>query len=347
MAKRSRKKTIKAKVKEWGKALGLSLLLILIVKGFLFQAYLVESPRMEKTLLTGDYVLINKTAYGARLPVTLFSLPLFPKWYIDAIQLPAFRLPAFKSIQTNDLLVFNYPGQEGLPVDKKDLMTKRCVALPGDTLLIFDKQVSINKQLFTEPTTVQFNYRLVTNGSLLKEEFLDRYRISEGGLVSDMGIYDFPFTDAEAQKLNDEPNIRFIRKLKDFPGENTQYVFPMGPFHQNNKDYFGPVQIPFKGQQLTLDIRNLELYRYLLEHFEGNTVSVSDSKIYINSIETRHYTIKQDYYFVMDDNRDNAKDSRYWGFLPQSHVMGKASRVLFSFDTNRNKIRWNRFFKAL
>ncbi|MGD9993224.1 MAG: signal peptidase I [Salinivirgaceae bacterium] len=347
MAKRSRKKTIKANVKEWGKALGLSLVLILIVKGVFIQTYLVESPRMEKTLLTGDYVLINKTSYGARLPVTLFSLPLFPKCYVDWVQLHPLRLPGFKHIQVNDLLVFNYPAHEGLPIDKKELMTKRCVALPGDTLLIADKQLSINKQPFTEPATVQYNYRLVTDGSLLNDEFLNRYQISEGGLVSDMGIYDFPFTDSEAQKLNDEPNIRFIRKLKDFPGENTQYVYPMGTYHQNNKDYFGPVQIPFKGQHLNLDIRNLELYRQLIEHFEGNSVSLMGDKIYINGEETRHYTVKQDYYFVMDDNRDNAKDSRYWGFLPHSHVIGKATRVLFSYDTNRNKLRWNRFFKGL
>jgi signal peptidase I len=94
-------------------------------------------------------------------------------------------------------------------------------------------------------------------------------------------------------------------------------------------------------------VRNLELYRALIEHFEGNTLSVLGDKIFINAVETRHYTVKQDYYFVMDDNRDNAKDSRYWGFLPQSHILGKASRVLFSYDTNRNKLRWNRFFKSL
>jgi signal peptidase I len=347
MIKRSRKKNIKTNLKEWGKALGLSLILVLLVKGFFIEGYLVESPRMEKTLLTGDFVLVNKISYGARLPVTLFSIPLFPKAYVDWVQLTPLRLPGFKSIQVNDLLVFNYPGQSGLPIDKKEFMTKRCVALPGDTLLIADKQLSINRQPFAEPATVQYNYRLVTDGSLLNDDFLIRYQISEGGLVSDMGIYDFPFTNAEAKKLNDEPNIRFVRKLKDFPGENTQYVFPMGTYHQNNKDFFGPVQIPFKGQHLSLDVRNLELYRALIEHFEGNTLSVLGDKIFINAVETRHYTVKQDYYFVMDDNRDNAKDSRYWGFLPQSHILGKASRVLFSYDTNRNKLRWNRFFKSL
>lgn len=347
MAKKKKSKRNKNTIKEWGRALGLALILVLIIRGLLFQTYMIETPRMEKTLLTGDYLWVNKLSYGARLPVTLLSVPFFPEVYLDWIQIPPVRLTVFSSIKRNDFLVFNYPGQAENPIDKKELMTKRCVGLPGDTLKISDKQVFINGVPDKNPSTLQFNYRLVTDGTLLKDDFLHKYQISEGGLVSDMGIYDFPLTDTLVSEIKQEKVIRFVRILKDFPGENTQYVFPMGHYFSFNKDNFGPVVVPFKGQQLSLDTRSVELYRAIIENYEGNTLEVKNSKVYLNGKETTSYTIKQNYYFVMDDNRDNAKDSRYWGFLPQSYIVGKASKVLFSFDKHLGKIRWNRTFKDI
>jgi signal peptidase I len=107
------------------------------------------------------------------------------------------------------------------------------------------------------------------------------------------------------------------------------------------------VVIPFKGQQVSLDFKTVELYKEIIELYEGNSLEVKNSKVYVNGRETKRYTIQQNYYFVMDDNRDNAKDSRYWGFLPQSYIIGKANRILFSFNKNENKVRWNRIFKSL
>ncbi len=334
-------------IKEWGQALLLALALALLIKGLIIQSFMVASPQMEKTILIGDYIMVNKVPYGARLPITLLSVPFFPSAYFELIQLPYLRLPGIGSIKQNDLVVFNYPMQFDPPIDKKKYMVKRCIGLPGDTIQIKNKNVFINDKPNTSTQHLQFNYRIVTNNTPIDKDFLDKYEINEGGMVSDIGIYDFPLDNTRYEQIKADNNIRYVRELKDFPGENSRYIFPIGHFYSFNKDYYGPLLVPYKGQIINIDTHNIELYHDLLTEYENNIVEIKKYKIYINGKKTTKYSIKHDYYFVMDDNRDNAKDSRYWGFLPKNHIVGKASFIWFSYDKSKGKIRWNRIFKHL
>lgn len=346
MTKRSIRKKRKG-LKEWGQALLLAFVLALIVKGFVVQSFVVGSSKMEKTMLAGDYVMVYKVSLGARLPITLLSLPFIPSVYSSLLQLPYLRVPGVSKIKQNDLLVINYPAQLDPPIDKREALLKRCVALPGDTIKISNKKVYVNDELLPDQGKLQFNYRLVTNGEPLDQNFLDKYGINEGGQVSEIGIYDFPLTQENVALIKEESTIRYVRELKDFPGENTQYVFPIGYYYSYNKDYFGPLVVPYKGQVVSITSKTLERYKEIISEYEGNTLEIRSYKIFINGREASTYTIKENYYFVLDDNRDNAKDSRYWGFLPESHVIGKAAFIWFSYDKSKGKIRWKRVLKSV
>jgi len=338
---------IRIKIKEWVKAFFLAVLFTLFIKIFFIQSFLVSTTKMESTLLKGDFIMVNKLSYGVRLPITILSFPFTPKIYSELIQLPYFRLPALKNIKTNDIIVFNYPMQLDPPIDKKKIMVKRCVALPRDTIKIENKRLYINSIQVKSSEKLQFNYRFVTNGKVLNNNFLDKYGIREGGIVSKIGIYDFYLTKYKLDIVKKDKQIRYVRELRDFSGENTSYIFPIGKYYSFNKDNFGPIVIPFKGQVVNINNKTIELYKDLITEYEGNELLIKNSKIFINNKETVKYTIKKDYYFVLDDNRDNAKDSRYWGFLPEDYIVGKVSFVWFSFDKTRRKIRWSRIFKKI
>jgi signal peptidase I len=339
-------KKLNKNIREWVIALFFAIILSVFIKIFFIQSFLISSTNMESTLLKGDYVMVNKFVYGTRLPITLLSLPFTSK-YLDFIQLPYLRLPSVKDIDKDDLLVFNYPMEFDPPIDKKRVMVSRCIALPKDTINIDNKKVFVNGVLREENENIQFSYRIVTNGNIVDEDFLKKYNITEGGIVSKIGIYDFFLTHSKMNNLKKDSKVRYVRELKDFSGENTSLIFPIGRYYSYNKDNFGKLVVPFKGQCVELNTKTIELYRDVITEYEENELYVKENKIFINNKETSKYTIKRDYYFVLDDNRDNAKDSRYWGFLPKSYIIGKVSFVWLSIDKTDGSIRWNRVFKSI
>lgn len=339
------KKAKKKSTKQWGLALLVALVFALICRMFVVQSYVISNTRMERTLMAGDFIFVEKFSYGARLPMTLLAVP-FTNIYSDAIELSYGRIPATGNIRHNDLMVFNYPVLNDPPVDKRDMLVKRCVGLPGDTVKIDSKKLFINGAEVPFPTESQFNYRLVAKDVKLTQDFLDKYQIDEGGLVSNLGFYDFPLGKQSADSIQNDPQVKYIRPLKDFPGDNNQGIFPQGKFHSWNKDYFGPLYIPKKGATILLNLRNIELYKDIITLNEKKEVEIRNAKIFIDGEVASSYTFTNNYYFVMDDNRDNAKDSRYWGFVPEDHVVGKVALVWFSIDKNRGKVRWKRIFSS-
>ncbi len=344
---KKRKKKTNSIIKEWGKALALALIFALVIRNFVIQSFVVSSTKMEKTLLLGDYIIVNKTKYGARFPITPLTFPFSNKLYAKIIQLPYFRLPNFGNIEHNDLIVFNYPSLNIDPIDKRQTIIKRCIALPGDTLLIENKNVFINSIVQPHPNKVQFSFRIVTNGEEIKKEFLDKYNITEGGKVSDIGVYDFPLDKKRANLIQQNKDIRYINELSNFKDIYSSLTFPNSKLFSWNNDYFGPVTIPFKGQTIELKQQTYLLYKNIIETHEHNKVEFKDSVFYINGTISSRYIIKNNYYFVMDDNRDNAKDSRTWGFLPESHIIGHTNFIWFSINKQQNKIRWHRLFKKI
>jgi signal peptidase I len=340
------KKTAKSSLKQWGYAFLTAFVLALLCRGLVFQSFIVSNTRMERTLMAGDFVFVEKLSYGARLPMTLLAIP-FTNIYSGFIELSYSRIPGTGSIKRNDLMVFNYPVFTDPPIDKRDMLVKRCIALPGDTLMIENKKVTIDGAEIDFPGTAQFKYRLVAANAKLPQEFANRYLINDGALVSDLGIYDFIMTKTTSEMIKRDTTIKYIRELKDFPGDNCEGIFPQGKYQEWNKDYFGPLYIPKKGQTIKLTFKNIDLYKKIISVDENHRVETRDLKIWIDGEVAGSYTFAQNYYFVMDDNRDISKDSRYWGFVPENHVVGRVCCVWFSVDKNRGKVRWNRIFSRV
>ena len=318
---------------------------------------MVPTSSMEKTLLPGDFMLVNKIAYGPRTALTPLSFPFshqyFPfnknlKAFVEWIKLPYFRIPGLDSIHYNDVVVFNYPLDDDFPVDHKTHYVKRCVALPGDTLLIRDAQVMINNKILPDPLHLQFDYTIKT--TVDHPSFLYEMEISEGGRVSGNGELRLPLTKELARELKDHSEVISLEGRKDKKGTHYDFIFPYHTPFSWNVDNYGALIIPAEGSTIKITEENLPLYKRIIEQYEGNVVEAEGGIIKINGKEKDNYTFKMNYYFMMGDNRHYSSDSRFWGFVPENHIVGKAVVVLFSLKPNEsfsNKIRWNRFFKLL
>ncbi|PIP54844.1 MAG: signal peptidase I [Bacteroidetes bacterium CG23_combo_of_CG06-09_8_20_14_all_32_9] len=342
--------------REWLKAVLIAIVSLILLKIFAFQSFVVSDSKMSSTLYPGDYIIINKLGCGARLPITLLSFPFtgntFPfsdsKAYSKLIQLPYIRIPGFSGISRNDLILFNYPPENVHPIDKKTQMLKRCVALPADTLAIIDKKIFINGVYINDVPDCNYRYRVISENKLTGK-FYSNNEINEGGLIAQPNIYNFFITRTTAKKLLNDTTISQVNLMKLRKDIEFTTFFPQSKYYGWSLDYFGAVIIPAKGKTILLNYKTIDIYKKVIEHYEDNKLIIKDNKIFINDKETTEYTFKMDYYFMLDDNRDNGKDSRYWGFVPENHIIGKASFILFSIwkSNNYSLFKWNRIFKIL
>lgn len=335
-------------LKEWGKAISISFLCVLFLRTFLFEISPVSSPSMEKSLLTGDFMLINKLSYGPRIPKTILSFPFVnQKWYSPLISLPYIRLFGTPDVERNDVLVFNYPIDDEHPVDHRTYFVKRCVALPGDSFKIVDGDIYINNKRMDLPSGIQFNYHIKSD-SVLDSLFIAKYKLTEGGKISDNNDYSFTLTQELADTLKSKIFISVIEKNNEKKEMWDEFVFPFNDHYKWNVDNYGPLKIPAEGDTIHLDSINLCLYKRIISNYEENTLEIKGDSILINGNPTNIYVVKQNYYFMMGDNRHNSQDSRHWGFVPEDHIIGKASRIIYSSDKlNGTGIRWSRFFQAI
>nr|WP_320118729.1 signal peptidase I [uncultured Marinifilum sp.] len=233
------------------------------------------------------------------------------------------------------------------PVDKRENYIKRCVAMPGDTISSIDGQVYINGKKQDKIEEMQFRYQLRTNGSLINPRKLDEMNITKSEIGQSGSIYEMPLSEAKAAKLGKLSNVSSIVKMTYNVGA-PEDVFPFSDNYNWNRDNFGPLVIPKKGQTVKLSLESLPLYERVINAYEENSLSVKDSIIYINGKPADTYTFKMNYYWMMGDNRHMSADSRYWGYVPEDHVVGKASFIWLSLDKDKSafeKIRWNRIFK--
>ncbi len=341
------KKNLVNSLIDWTKAIAIAFILILVIRIIFIQSYIVQSSSMEKTLLPGDNIIVNKLKYGYRFPITLLTLPFNNNKYLNWIELPYLRFPSSSKIQHGDLIAFNYPYQTDVPIDKKDIYIKRCIGLPNDTIVCYEKEIMVNNKKIIENKNIQYNYRVTIRGSKLNKKFFDKYNITEGSLVANMGIYDLPLTKEQAMLLLNDHKIRYVRLLKKLKGDGSFLTFPHSRYYNWNNDNFGPIIIPKKGNVIKINFKTIPLYKRIIENYEGNNLKIEKYRILINDRVQKTYTFKKNYYYVVDDNRDKAKDSRYWGFVPEDHIIGKASFVWLSIDKSEkwfNKIRWSKFF---
>ena len=254
------------------------------------------------------------------------------------------------------------------PVDRRENYVKRCVGLPGDTLQIKDGQVYIDGKATQNPKDLQFNYFVQTTGPLIPESMFrelgisndDQWLVTDGseanenapflatlGITANTPVYHLPLTQKMLKAL--EGNKKLVSRIVREPGDLGGDVYPLNLYTKWDRDNYGPLWIPAKGQTITLTDDNLPIYERCIEAYEGNKLERRQDGIYINGQKTDTYTFQMDYYWMMGDNRHNSLDSRYWGFVPEDHVVGKPIVVWLSLDKDRGwfegKIRWNRLFK--
>ncbi|WP_212006204.1 signal peptidase I [Chitinophaga sp. HK235] len=381
----------KSKIREWVDAAIFAIVVATLIRTFIFEAFMIPSGSMERTLLINDYLFVSKISYGPRIPMTPLAWPFTnhtlpftkrTKAFSTAIQWPYMRLPGFSHITRNDVIVFNYPcGDTALydnsggdadyytmkrnltpdslklfygdpvyrPVDKRETWIKRCVGISGDTIQVIDGQLYVNGQPGFIPPNSLSGYQVKTrSGKPFEEKEQKKLSLDPGyGIGQDSSrYYTYNFTLDNVKTIREwgdtiQPDMKTRSRRGIFPGE--PYKFPW------SEDTFGPVYVPKKGASVQLDTCVLPFYRRIIETYENNKLVVKGDRIFINGLEATSYTFKMNYYWMMGDNRHESVDSRFWGFVPEDHLIGKAWVIWFSYHKTYkgSNIRWNRFFSLI
>ncbi|HTI60546.1 signal peptidase I [Mucilaginibacter sp.] len=358
--KAERKK--KSKTREWVDAIVFAVIAATIIRGLLFSAYAIPSGSMEGTQLVGDYLFVSKISYGPRIANTPLAIPFTEpkvfgiKTYLSFLQLPYWRLPGLGEIKKGDIVVFNTPEEADLehstPVDERTSLIKRCQATPGDTLTIVNTQVYINGKAAPNAPHQQTSYLVTTTDATpINPKILTDLNI-EKRMQRDTNVYELVIPRENIATLKSYSNIKSIVTIIKKAGEidSSSLVFPRDLNLKWNEDNYGPLIIPKRGWTISVNDSTMTLYRRAIEVYENNKIDVNGKDYYINGKKADTYTFKMNYYWMMGDNRHDSWDSRFWGYVPEDHIVGKAVMTFFSTDSTKsffNKIRWHRIFKPI
>ena len=337
----------------------------------LFVSKLAYGPRMPQTPLTIPFthnVLGSKESYSTLIQSDYRRLKGFgsvktgdyvvfgfPHGDTVLVQAPAEDYYRLARIYGKDFVTSNFGPIKVRPSDKKDHYVKRCVAIAGDTLEIVNGQVYVNSQAQENWPGVQNSYTVITNGQKINPKNLEKLGLNMSELMYDPSLPGYramPLTAEMIEIVKSYSTVdTLMQNIDTYPADYPDSYLTIFPFTSEfmwTRDNFGPIWIPSKGSQIELTVETLPLYERIITSYEGHDLQVKDGVIYIDGEEANSYTFAQDYYFMMGDNRHNSLDSRYWGFVPEDHIVGKPALIWLSIDRNRkfpNNIRWRRFFK--
>tara|TARA_Y100001954_G_scaffold106688_1_gene115851 strand:- start:4203 stop:5519 length:1317 start_codon:yes stop_codon:yes gene_type:complete len=377
--KKRKKKVEKTKswLRSWGDAVIFAVIAATILRTFFIEAYTIPTPSMEKSLMVGDYLFVSKTSYGPRVPITPLSFPLVHhtlpviggKSYLEWLKIPYHRMTGWKvansqspiGVDRNDCVVFNWPAErEGRPIDKKENYVKRCVALPGDEIKIEDGILFINGEKETKYDWMkkQRRYFVKTQSGLNKEKLYLDYDIypTDVQKLRFGNVYAINTTEYAIKDLKKKSYVDSIwttgpqGDIFNNKVMNPDYFLVHNPYNWNEENY-GPLTIPKQGVTITITKDNIALYKQIINRYEGEEMEKPDNflniKAEIEEFGSANYTFKQNYYWLMGDNRQNSADSRFWGFVPENHIVGKALFIWMSYDKYGKGIRWNRLFNSV
>ncbi len=355
----------------WVHAIIFATVVATIIQLYWFQMFVIPTGSMESTLMAGDYILVNKTSYGPRVPMTPLSFPFVHNTmprndrkasFSTAWQRDYRRLKGCDVVERGDVVVFNFPEGDTValeraaesyyqmllssefgasererreniskrytmavrPLDKKENYIKRCVGVAGDTLHIIDGVV--------------YHDDVAEDVIPMKQYYYDILNLANGRRQTNVLLRD-------CEIANYADTTRFeLNKSMGFAGERLiPHSVPTGW----TLDNFGPLWVPARGKSIELDHYNVAIYGRIISVYEGHELERQGDRYFIDGEECEEYTFEQDYYFMMGDNRHGSLDSRFWGFVPEDHIVGKASYVWFSVDPYQGGIRWERMFKSI
>ncbi|MCX6234378.1 MAG: signal peptidase I [Bacteroidetes bacterium] len=345
----------------------------LLVGDFLFVSKINYGPKIPNTPLSFPFV--HNT-----MPLSKTS-----KSYLEWIKFKYYRFPGLEKIHNNDVVVFNYPNGDTValkvqnpdyyalvrqfgrdriwsdsynfgnviyrPVDKRENYIKRCIGIPGDTLEIKDQVIFINGKELVTPGKKEYKYIVETNGTPVNPRNLAKLDVTEEIKPLSKNQFLITLTDMAVEEIKTYPNVINFKKVNYPKGDWAPHIFPYDSNFKWNEDNFGPLLIPKAGMTVPLTITNLPLYERIIRVFEDNQMEIRNDKIFINGKQSDRYTFKMNYYWMMGDNRHNSADSRFWGYVPEDHVVGKAVFVWLSLAKNKSlfsgKVRWNKLLRSI
>ncbi|MBD3725272.1 MAG: signal peptidase I, partial [Flavobacteriaceae bacterium] len=338
-------------------SIAFAIIVATFVHTYFIQPFTIPTSSLEKTLLVGDFLFVSKFHYGARTPMTAVAAPMVhdtlpivhTKSYTKWPQLPYFRFPGFQKVERNDIVVFNWPvdtvykffdrsgRRADKPIDKKSNYVKRCVGIAGDEIQIKEGILYVNGQVLQLPERAkpQFSYKVAIDGKtpinfeyLLKELNITdpAYQITQDTIIFRA------LPDESVARLKNVPGITNVIRIVSHDVEKG--IFP----HTKNwnVDNLGPIYIPQEGKTVELNAETLPFYKNIITDYEHNKLEVNGNEIRINGKVVTSYTFKQNYYWMMGDNRHNSEDSRYWGYVPEDHIVGKPIFIWMSIDGINN-----------
>jgi len=382
--------------REWIDAAVFAVVAATLIRTFLFEAYVIPTESMEKTLLVNDFLFVDKVTFGARIPQTPIAFPFVHNTlpgsatipsYVKWIQLDYGRLYKIRDIERNDVVVFNFPAGDTIinlpefgskipyydvlrspefngdrdkltaqypilvhPIDKTDNYIKRCVGIPGDVIQVKNSVLWVNGQPAYNAQAAQTEYIVVTNGKPIPESYIED---SLGINIAESSM-DFQPIDGTpntfkinmtASAANNLKKLPFIQSVRFFEENTVGYTFPNDVLHFPwSIDNFGAIRIPKKGDIIQLNDSTIELYRRLIGTYEHNTLEKQNGQYFLNGSLATKYQVKQNYYWMMGDNRHRSQDSRFWGFVPETHIVGRAALIWFSYNKS---VRWDRLFSLI